>query len=196
LKTLAVDPRSKGLIFDLDGTLVDSMPLHYKALKEVCASKGLNFSEDEFYSLAGVPSDRIFEILNERHGTDFQPKFHSHLKEETYRKKIGQLKPVMEVYNLALSYHGKLPMSIGTGSPGGHSWEAVRALGLDQYFDILISKDDVEVGKPNPETFLMCAKAMNVDPKDCQVFEDGDPGLEAARAAGMIATDIRPFVSR
>ena len=90
----------------------------------------------------------------------------------------------------------KLPMSIGTGSPGDHSWEAVKALGLDKYFNILVSKNDVKKGKPDPETFLKCAEAMNVDPRFCQVFEDGDPGLEAARTAGMMATDIREFVGR
>lgn len=194
MKKLRVDPRAKALIFDLDGTLVDSMPLHYEAWKEVCAMKGLDFSEEEFYGLAGVPSDRIFEIINERHGTNFEPISDSHLKEETYLRKIGQLKPVEPVFALAKQYHGILPMSIGTGSPGQHSWEAVKTLGLDAYFDILISKNDVKEGKPNPETFLKCAEAMNIDPKFCQVFEDGDPGLQAAKTAGMIATDIRNYI--
>lgn len=194
IKKLSVDPRARALIFDLDGTLVDSMPLHYEAWKEVCAMKGLDFSEEEFYSLAGVPSDRIFEIINERHGTDFEPKSASHLKEETYLKKISKLKPVGPVFELAKTYYGKLPMAIGTGSPGEHSWEAVRALGLDRYFTILISKNDVQEGKPNPETFLKCAEAMNVEPQYCQVFEDGNPGLQAAKTAGMIATDIREYL--
>lgn len=194
LEKLTVDPKAKALIFDLDGTLVDSMPLHYEAWKEVCAMKDLDFSEEEFYSLAGVPSDRIFEIINERHGTDFDPKKDSHLKEETYLKKIEKLKTVEPVFELAKAYYGKLPMSIGTGSPGGHSWKAVKALGLDAYFDILVSKNDVSEGKPNPETFLKCAEAMNIAPEFCQVFEDGDPGLEAAKAAGMIPTDIRKYI--
>ena len=194
MKKLTVDPRAKALIFDLDGTLVDSMPLHYEAWREVCAMKGLDFSEDEFYALAGVPSDRIFEILNERHGTDFEPKADSQLKEETYLKKIDKLKPVEPVFALARQYHGKLPMAIGTGSPGDHSWEAVKTLGLDKYFNILVSKNEVKKGKPDPETFLKCAEAMKVEPQYCQVFEDGDPGLEAAKIAGMIPTDIRDFI--
>jgi beta-phosphoglucomutase family hydrolase len=194
MKKLSVDPRAKALIFDLDGTLVDSMPLHYEAWKEVCATKGLDFSEEEFYALAGVPSDRIFEIINERHGTDFNPKVDSLVKEETYLRKIGKLKPVEVVFDLAKEHHGKLPMAIGTGSPGKHSWEAVRALGLDKYFDILVSKNDVKEGKPHPETFLKCAEAMNISPEFCQVFEDGDPGLQAAKTAGMIATDIRSYL--
>jgi beta-phosphoglucomutase family hydrolase len=194
MKKLSVHPNAKALIFDLDGTLVDSMPLHYEAWKEICATKDLHFTEEEFYSLAGVPSDRIFEIINERHGTDFDPPRHSKLKEDIYLTKIDKLKPVMPVYQLAIENHGKLPMSIGTGSPGNHSWEAVKALGLDQYFDILVSKNDVKKGKPDPETFLKCAEAMNVEPQYCQVFEDGDPGIQAARSAGMMVTDIREYV--
>lgn len=194
MKKLSVDPRAKALIFDLDGTLVDSMPLHYEAWKDVCALKGLSFSEEEFYSLAGVPTDRISEILNERQGTDYDPKEISNLKEETYLNKIDKLQPIRPVLELAIKYHGKLPMAIGTGSPGRHSWEAVRALGLDKYFDILVSKNDVKEGKPNPETFLKCAKAMDILPEYCQVFEDGDPGLQAAKTAGMIATDIREYI--
>ena len=80
------------------------------------------------------------------------------------------------------------------GRPGVGAQDQVRALGLDKYFDILVSKNDVKQGKPHPETFLMCAEAMNISPEFCQVFEDGDPGLQAARTAGMIATDIRAYV--
>jgi beta-phosphoglucomutase family hydrolase len=196
VKGLKVDPGARALIFDLDGTLVDSMPLHYQAWKEVCHMQRLDFSEEEFYGLAGVPSDRIFEILNERHRTSFDPQKHSQLKEDTYLSKIESLKTVEPVLAIVKANHGKMPMSIGTGSPSEHSWQAVRALGLTKYFDILVSKDDVREGKPNPETFLKCADAMNVAPRYCQVFEDGEPGLQAARSAGMIATDIRPFVSR
>jgi beta-phosphoglucomutase family hydrolase len=195
-KQLEVAPQVRGLIFDLDGTLVDSMPLHYEAWKEVCAMGGLDFSEEEFYQLAGVPSDRIFEIINERHGTDFEPKSMSMLKEETYIRKIHRIRPVEAVLEVVRRFHGVLPMSVGTGSPREHSWHTVRSVGLDRYFDILISRDDVTRGKPDPETFLKCAEAMGVNPEVCQVFEDGDLGLQAAAAAGMIPTDIRPYLLR
>lgn len=194
MKEIAVDPKALALIFDLDGTLVDSMPLHLEAWKEICATKGVAFTSEEFYSLAGVPADQIFKIINEKYGSDFDPQEDSLAKEAIYMRKIGKLKVIEPVFEVAKKYYGKLPMSIGTGSPGQHSWEAVRTLGLDQYFDILVSKNDVKEGKPNPETFLKCAKAMNIDPQYCQVFEDGDPGLEAAKIAGMIPTDIRPYL--
>ncbi len=194
MKKLEVDPRSRGLIFDLDGTLIDSMPLHYEAWREVCATKGVDFTEEMFYSLAGVNSERIFEIINEKYGTDFDPVPYGRIKEGIYMKKLKFLKPVKPVMAVVKQYYGRLPMSIGTGSPGRHSWEAVKSLGLDKYFDIMVSKDDVRRGKPDPETFLKCAKLMGIEPKYCQVFEDGEPGLQAARTAGMIVTDIREFL--
>ncbi len=194
MEKLKVHPDARGLIFDLDGTLVDSMPLHYEAWKEVCALKGLDFSEEEFYSLAGVPSDRIFNILNEKYGTDFEPKSMSLLKEDTYLKKIDQIKPVASVLEIVVQYFGKLPMAVGTGSPKAHSMKTLKTLGFDKYFKIMVAGDEVAKGKPDPETFLRCAEAIGVEPHLCQVFEDGEPGLQAARTAGMFATDIRPFL--
>lgn len=194
MNELRVDERAKGLIFDLDGTLADSMPLHLEAWRELCQLKNVDFTSELFYSLAGVPSNRILEIVNEQHGTDFDPEKDSMHKEEIYMAKMKHMKPVEEVVAIAKAYHGKLPMSIGTGSPTGHSWETVKYLGLDKYFDILIGRDDVKNGKPAPDTFLLCAEKMGIAPEHCQVFEDGDPGLEAAKSAGMIGTDIRPFV--
>jgi len=194
MKKLEVDPRAKGLIFDLDGTLVNSMPIHYKAYQEVFSQRGVDFSEKLFYELAGVASNRIVEIINEKYGTTLNPEEISMLKEDTYLKMMDQVKPVEAVLDVVKAFHGKLPMAIGTGSPGGHSWITVKATGYDRYFDILVSRDDVKNGKPNPETFVKCAEAMGLEPEDCQVFEDGDLGLQAANKAGMVATDIRPWL--
>jgi beta-phosphoglucomutase family hydrolase len=194
MNQLTVHPDAKGLIFDLDGTLVDSMPLHYEAWKEVCALGGHDFSEEEFYSLAGVQSEKIFGMLNDKYGTDFEPKSMSQLKEDTYLKKIDQIKPVQAVLEIVQQYFGKLPMAVGTGSPKEHSMKTMRALDYEKYFEILVAGDEVEKGKPHPETFLRCAEAMGVEPQYCHVFEDGDPGIQAARTAGMFVTDIRPFL--
>jgi beta-phosphoglucomutase-like phosphatase (HAD superfamily) len=173
MNTVEVHKDVKGLIFDLDGTLVDSMPLHYEAWKEVCAMGGFDFSEEEFYSLAGVPSHRIFEIINERHGTSFDPKPMSLLKEDTYMQKIDRIRPVQAVLDIVRRYHGKLPMAVGTGSPRGHSLQTLRASGYHRYFEVMVAGDEVSKGKPDPETFLRCAEAIGVEPAYCQVFEDG-----------------------
>lgn len=194
MNRIEVDPHAKGLIFDLDGTLVNSMPIHYKAYQKVFAERGVDFSEKLFYELAGVASNRIVEIINEKNGSTLDPESISLLKEDTYLKMMDQVKPVEAVLDVVKAFHGKLPMAIGTGSPGGHSWITVKTTGYDKYFDILVSRDDVVNGKPDPETFVKCAEAMGVEPKNCQVFEDGDLGLQAANTAGMVATDIRPWL--
>ncbi len=193
-KVIEVHPETRGLIFDLDGTLIDSMPVHYQAWRAVLAGGGLDFSETEFYSLAGIPSDRIIEILNQRHGTRFQPEADSAKKEDLYMQMIADMRPVQPVMDVVLAYHGKLPMTIGTGGPRAHSLKIVQSMKLDRYFEVLVSKNDVKEGKPNPETFLKCAESMRVEPRFCQVFEDGDPGIQAAKAAGMRVTDIREYV--
>ncbi len=194
MKKPDVDPSAKGLIFDLDGTLVDSMPLHYKAYLKVCSDRGVNFDEKLFYELAGVSPAGVFRVINERYGTSIDPDAMARLKEETYLNMLSEVKPVEAVLEIVKAWHGKLPMAIGTGSSREHAWKTVKAIGYDRYFDILVARDDVKNGKPDPETFLKCAEAMGVAPLECQVFEDGDLGLEAARAAGMMATDIRPWL--
>jgi beta-phosphoglucomutase-like phosphatase (HAD superfamily) len=196
MKELKVDPAARALIFDLDGTLLDSMPLHYEAWKEICMNKlGFDFTETFFYEHAGVSSEKIFADIKEITGKDFDPFSFAREKEALYETKLTRLKTVDPVISIVKTYHGKLPMAIGTGSPSKGSWQAVKAVGLDKYFDILVSKEDVIHPKPAPDTFLRCAELMGADPKLCQVFEDGDPGLKAAGSAGMIATDIRPFVN-
>jgi beta-phosphoglucomutase family hydrolase len=196
MKKLEVDPSAKALIFDLDGTLLDSMPIHYEAWKEICRDRlNYDFTEEFFYNHAGVSSEKIFEEIKDRIGKDFDPHQYAKDKEAFYETKLHKLTLVQPVFDIVLQYHGKLPMSIGTGSPREGSWKAIRTMGLDKYFDILVSKEDVIHPKPAPDTFLRCAEIMQVNPSTCQVFEDGDPGLKAAQSAGMIATDIRPFVN-
>lgn len=188
MKKLQVNPKAKALIFDLDGTLADTMPIHFWAYKNILVDYGIDFTPELFATLAGIPAVGTIEKLNELFGTNMNAQQVGHFKEAEYEKLMHKMKAIHPVVELAKEYYGKLPMAIGTGGYNRLAWKTMEILGLNQYFDILVSADDITHSKPHPETFLKCAEKLGVAPEFCQVFEDGEPGMQAAKAANMIAT--------
>lgn len=193
MKKLEVAPEAKALIFDLDGTLADTMPVHFMAYKHILADYGIDFTPDLFASLAGIPAVGTIEKLNEIFGTTMDAEKVGHFKEAEYEKIMHKMKPVDPVIKLVENYHGKLPMAVGTGGYKRLAWKSLEILGLDKYFEILVAAEDVSRPKPFPDTFLRCAELMGISPEHCQVFEDGEPGMQAAKSAGMMATLVTPF---
>jgi beta-phosphoglucomutase-like phosphatase (HAD superfamily) len=185
----------KGLIFDLDGTLADTMPYHFKGWKIACQKYGADIDTDFLRKHTGSPGWIIAgEIIKKckLNGNVTTDQLIEEKLREFYKDQL-QVRPIKPVVEIAKKYYGILPMAVGTG---GHREAVVRTLeitGLRKYFDIIITANDVENFKPHPETFLRCAELMKIDPKFIEVFEDGDLGLEAARSAGMIATDVRSW---
>lgn len=190
---LNIDPKAKALIFDLDGTLADTMPVHFQAYKNILQDYGIEFTPELFGTLAGVPAVDTIRKLNEQFGTNMVPEEVGHFKEGEYEKIMHKMKPVEPVVELVKEYHGRLPMAVGTGGYKRLAWKTLEILGLDKYFEILVSAEDVRHPKPHPETFLKCAELLGVQPEVCQVFEDGDPGIQAATAAGMISTLVTEY---
>jgi beta-phosphoglucomutase family hydrolase len=190
---LNIDPKAKALIFDLDGTLADTMPVHFQAYKNILQDYGIEFTPELFGTLAGVPAVDTIRKLNEQFGTNMVPEEVGHFKEGEYEKIMYKMKPVEPVVELVKEYHGRLPMAVGTGGYKRLAWKTLEILGLDKYFEILVSAEDVRHPKPHPETFLKCAELLGVQPEVCQVFEDGDPGIQAATAAGMISTLVTEY---
>lgn len=192
-KTLEVNPNAKALIFDLDGTLADTMPVHFIAYKHILANYGIDFKPELFMTLAGIPAVQTIERLNEIFQTSMDAEKVGHYKEAEYEKLMHKMKPVEPVIELVHRYHGKLPMAVGTGGYRRLALKSIEFIGLKKYIEILVAAEDVERPKPNPDTFLRCAELMGVEPQYCQVFEDGEPGMQAAKAAGMMATLVTPF---
>ncbi len=192
---ITIEPHIKGLIFDSDGTLIDTMPLHYQAWQEQTQKMSAHFPEELFYELAGVPSDRITEILNEKFGYRLDPQKTTEEKERLFLKKyLSQAKPIDPVIAIAKAHKGRLPMAVATGGIPQVVTLALQVIGLDNFFDAIVTSEDVVNGKPAPDTFLEAARRLNVEPQHCMVFEDSDMGLEAARRAGMVGVDVRPWI--
>jgi beta-phosphoglucomutase-like phosphatase (HAD superfamily) len=193
LKKLVIDPRAKGLIFDLDGTIADTMPIHFLAYRNILKEFGVDFTPALFKTLAGIPAIGTIVRINEIFGTRLDPETFGRLKEAEYEKVMVKMEPVKPVVDLIREYYGKLPMAVGTGGYTRLAWKSLEILDLKKYFNILVSSEDVENHKPFPDTFLKCAQLMGVEPRFCQVFEDGRLGIEAALSAGMMAVDVTDY---
>jgi beta-phosphoglucomutase-like phosphatase (HAD superfamily) len=194
MKIIEINPRAGGLIFDMDGTLADSMPVHFLAWKLTALEHGFVYTEELFYELAGMPTHKIVPVVNEKLGLSLDPVSFSKRKEELFLENLKEVRAIEPVADIVRRYHGKLPMSIGTGGKKYIAELTLKMIGFDGFFDTIVSADDVANHKPFPDTFLRCAEIMGVELQFCQVFEDGEMGLLAAERAGMIVTDIRPYL--
>jgi HAD superfamily hydrolase (TIGR01509 family) len=178
-----------GYIFDLDGTLVDTMPLHFLAWDEAMRGAGIPGKLDEnlFYSLGGIPTRRVAEIFGEHYRVALDADAVAHVKEKLYLKRIAEVRLIEPVAAFARRIAKTHPRAIATGGQPEIAIPALEAAGLRDIFEIVITPDDVPPGrgKPEPDMFLLAALRMGVAPEKCLVFEDAEPGIRAALAAGM-----------
>lgn len=180
-------------IFDCDGTLVDSMPLHLKAWREALQMHGFppeQFTLKMHHDFAGMPGAAIVRKLNAEFGYDMSPEQVEADKVAWYMAHHTQVQPIAEVVDFARAMHGKMPLSVASGSDAGIVHESLKAVGIFELFDAIITPADVAHGKPAPDMFLLAAERMGVKPEECLVFEDGQLGIEAAEAAGMMTVFI------
>jgi HAD superfamily hydrolase (TIGR01509 family) len=180
----------RAYLFDCDGTIVDSMPLHYIAWKTAFSEWNCPFPEDLFYSWGGKPTREIIATLNEMRGLNMPVEALAEHKEELYFKLLPQLKAIPEVMEIIEAEHGRIPFAVVSGGRRNSVTKALGALHLMDRFETIVSADDYTSGKPAPDAFLLAAARLEVAPKDCLVFEDTDLGIEAATAAGMASVRI------
>ncbi|HDZ8878608.1 TPA: beta-phosphoglucomutase family hydrolase [Aeromonas dhakensis] len=173
------------LIFDMDGTLVDSMPRHLDAWEATSAEFGLPFDRAQLNEYGGIPTRKIVAILAEQHGLSIDVEAFTRRKVALYMEHIQQVSVFPTMWELVRRCHGKVPMGIGTGSPRNQAESILKSTGLDAYIQVVVSADDVVNHKPHPDTFLQVAEQLGANPANCLVFEDTQIGLQAGRAAGM-----------
>ncbi len=180
-------PGYKALIFDLDGTLVDSMPAHFKSWCRALEEHGKPgvFPEDVFYAMGGRPTRDIVEIINGEQSLDLDPERVALSKKNHFLDVLESVELIESVANFAKENRGKVPMAVASGGSRVVVEKTLQIVGISDWFDEVVSCDEVEKGKPEPDVFLEAASRLGVKPEDCVVFEDGRAGILAAMAAGM-----------
>jgi HAD superfamily hydrolase (TIGR01509 family) len=187
-------PGTPALIFDCDGTLADTMPAHYKAWLAMLGKYGIPFPEPRFYAMGGMPTAQIIRLLAADAGvaiTDVNAMVQE--KEQGFLSHLDAVTPIEPVVDIAAAYRGKLPIAVASGGYRDTITRTLDRLAIRNWFDAMVTAEDTPRHKPEPDVFLEAARRLGVSASGCVVFEDTDIGLEAARRAGMVEVDVRPW---
>ncbi len=194
MKEIVIGSDIKGLIFDCDGTLADSMPLHMDAWKGAFKQFDTYYNEDFLFSLKGMKEIEIIDLYNKKFNMNIDPALMVNTKHEFFMKNIEAVKPIEEIVKIAKSYYSKLPLAVVSGSVGKIVKTELKVLGILNLFEFVLTADDPYRPKPDPDIFNAAALKLRLSPGECLVFEDGDAGLIAAEKAGMKRIDIRKYI--
>jgi len=188
------DMHIKGMIFDCDGTLADTMPLHWRAWQLIARRHNLHFPMDRFYSLGGVPSRDILKMLAAEQGRTLDYIAVAHEKEEAYLPMMAEVKPIQAIVEIARANFGIIPLAVASGGTQPIILQVLEHLHIRQLFQTIVTNEMIVHQKPAPDIFLEAARRIGVDPRCCRAYEDTDLGLRAIRAAGMDAVDVRTLI--
>jgi HAD superfamily hydrolase (TIGR01509 family) len=177
-------------LFDCDGTIVDSMPLHYIAWKKALGEWNCEFDEELFYAWGGKPPVQIIAELNKLNDLEMPVEALAVRKENLYFDLLPDLKPVPEVLEIIQAEQGRIPFAVVSGSTRESIIKSLSMVGLLDRFTVIVGSEDYERSKPAPDVFLAGASRLGVPPEKCLVFEDAEIGVEGAIAAGMAAVRV------
>ncbi len=180
----------RAFLFDCDGTIVDSMPLHYMAWNRALSEWNCSLREELFYAWGGMPIVEIIDKLNRDQGLRMPVEEVARRKEELYFEILPQLKAVPEVLECIETNYGQIPFAVVSGSTRSSVVASLTALKLLDRFEVMVCAGEYAKSKPDPEAFLLAAEKLGVEPSSCLVFEDTEMGIQAAIAAGMAYVKI------
>ena len=184
----------RGLIFDFDGTLADTMPLHFRAWQVLCERHGMVFPRKRLYALGGVPSRDILRMLKEEQNLAIDPLVVAKEKEEEYLRLLTEVEPIHVVMDIAREHRGRIPLAVASGGTRRVIEIVLKHLGVREWFHAVVTSEDVANQKPAPDIFLEAARRIGVAPEHCVAYEDTDLGMTAIRAAGIRAVDVRELL--
>lgn len=181
------------LLFDLDGTLADTMSLHLDAWQRILGERGVILDRERYFSMAGIPTRRILRILAEEQGVPLDFDALVVLKESLFLEQVHRAVPLEPAFSIARAFQGRKPMAVVSGGVRRAVSRTLDLIGASAFFATVVTAEDTEHGKPDPAPYLLAAGRLQIEPAACLVFEDGEPGLQAARAANMQVIDVRRF---
>lgn len=185
----------KGLIYDLDGTLADTMSVHYKATQIACTKFDIEFPYEYFLAKAGIPTLTVFEMfVKEYNHKGIDGIALGKDKESIFLELIPTVKAIRSAEILLLDNLGKRKIAVGSGGQRISVDKTLHAIGHYDKIDTIVTADDVIHHKPHPQTFLDCAKNLGLSPNECIVLEDAELGFEAAQRAGMEYININDYL--
>jgi len=193
---LKLDPNSHdAVIFDCDGTLVDTMPLHHTAWQSAFTRFGapFEFSWELFMRRAGMTIEQTVKELNGEFDCELPVDGVAAAQRAEYGRLSAKVRPIPNVMAFARNVSTRHPIAVASGSTRTCVEDALAQVSALELFATIVTPADVERGKPAPDMFLLAAERLSVHPRRCLVIEDGDLGLQAAQSAGMDAFRVDRF---
>ena len=185
----------KAIIFDCDGTLVNSAPLHFSSFEVVLKRQGVSLDRDWYMDRLGFSRHELISELSAENSFSLDIPGAVAESEAQFLLSTNELTEIPEVVEIAKRCYGKLPMAVASSGQKHSVKQSLRHLEIEHFFDHILTAEDVSVCKPDPEIYIAAMAKLQVEPSECLIFEDTNEGLMSAARAGGQTVDVRTFAS-